>query len=189
MNNQLVPGSLGAIAKRNGQSLAESFLSVDEIILVDTSQSMAATDSTGGRSRYDVACQELRRLQAELPGKLAIFSFSNRCVLCPSGVPKFIGMGTNLLGAINYILGADGTVGITIISDGYPDPGQDHQIISLASQMTSRINTIFAGPVEDEAGRKFMAQLAQSARGKTHLSARAEDLSSGVKFLLSGGKK
>jgi len=35
MSNAIIPGSLAAIAKRDGQSLAKSFLNADAIILVD----------------------------------------------------------------------------------------------------------------------------------------------------------
>lgn len=184
MNTNLVQGSLGQIANRDNISLADAFLNADEIVLVDTSGSMKTNDSTGGLSRYNVACTELVRLQHDLPGKIALFSFSDECLFCPSGIPVLLGGGTNLLRAINHVIGADSLVGFTIISDGYPDPGTDHQIIDLASRMQSRINTIFAGPVEDETGRRFMQQLAQVARGKSHLSANAADLSGGMKLLL-----
>src|SRR3990172_5407518 len=87
MNTQLVKGSLSAIAQQNNQSIAETFINADVIIIVDTSGSMAACDSRGDRSRYDVACEELKNLQASLPGKLALLSFSDDVIFCPSGVP------------------------------------------------------------------------------------------------------
>ena len=77
MSNSIVAGSLGAVAAQNGKSIAESFVSADAVIIVDTSGSMSQTDSRGGKSRYDVACQELKNLQASLPGKLALLSFSD----------------------------------------------------------------------------------------------------------------
>jgi len=184
----IVTGSIGAIAQRDGMSIAEAFLSADEIILFDKSYSMAHNDSTGGQSRFTVGCGELRRLQRDLPGKIAIFEFSTSCTFCPGGVPSQPDGGTNLLGALKFVQGADGTVNFTVISDGYPDPGTDYQIINLASQMMSRINTVFAGPVEDETGRKFMEQLAQAARGRSAFSANASDLSSSVMKLLESKK-
>ena len=48
---QVVKGSLTDIAKQNGTSLAETFLSADVIVLVDTSSSMEAHDAPGGKSR------------------------------------------------------------------------------------------------------------------------------------------
>lgn len=184
MQQSLVPGSLGAIAKRDSKSLAQVFLDADEIVLVDTSGSMGTQDSTGGMSRYDVACQELRKLQRDMQGKLAIFAFSSTCVFCPSGVPTMLKRDTNLLGALQYLSAADGVINFTIISDGYPDPGTDYEIINLVSAMQSRVNTIFAGPTEDERGRKFMDQLAHVGRGRSYFSAQASDLSSAVKLLM-----
>ena len=39
--------------------------------------------------------------------------------------------------------------------------------------------------IEDELGRNFMVRLAKAGRGKSTLSAKAEDLSSKVKLLLA----
>ena len=59
MNNQsaMVQGSLGAVARQNGTSIAESFIECDAVILVDVSGSMAQNDSRGGQQRYKVACE------------------------------------------------------------------------------------------------------------------------------------
>ena len=71
MNNKaLVKGSLSDTA--NGRTLAESFLNADAILIVDMSGSMAANDAPGGLERWDAAENELRRLQEENPGKLAV---------------------------------------------------------------------------------------------------------------------
>ena len=50
-NNQLVVGSLGAIAQERNQSIAESFVNADAIIIVDTSSSMGQHDARSGKSR------------------------------------------------------------------------------------------------------------------------------------------
>jgi hypothetical protein len=47
MSNQLVKGSLGQIAKQSGQSLAQTFISCDVVVIVDTSGSMGSQDSRG----------------------------------------------------------------------------------------------------------------------------------------------
>jgi hypothetical protein len=44
---QIVAGSMGAIAQQIGKSLAETFLSAEVIIIVDTSGSMSTMDSLG----------------------------------------------------------------------------------------------------------------------------------------------
>ncbi|HOR01504.1 MAG TPA: VWA domain-containing protein [Anaerolineae bacterium] len=98
----IVPGSLSAIAAREGQSLAETFLNADAVILVDTSGSMMSGDSRGGRSRYNVALEELAHLQAHMPGKLAVIAFSDSTVFAPGGQPPLLGSGTNLAGALRF---------------------------------------------------------------------------------------
>ena len=65
MNRQttaLVPGSLSALSQRDNCTLAESFLNVDAILIVDMSGSMGAHDAPGGKSRYEAAEDELRAL-------------------------------------------------------------------------------------------------------------------------------
>jgi hypothetical protein len=66
-------------------------MDVDAVVIVDTSGSMGVHDSRDGQQRYDVACQELAALQARMPGKLAIVSFSDTALLCPTGVPSYLG--------------------------------------------------------------------------------------------------
>ena len=94
-SNAIVTGSLSDVAKREDVSLAESFLSCDAIILCDVSGSMGAYDSRGGKTRYEVALEELAALQAHMPGKLAIIAFSDNTLFVPGGVPPMLGMGTN----------------------------------------------------------------------------------------------
>lgn len=184
--HHLVVGSLSAIAARDNTSLASVFMDCDHAILVDTSGSMDERDSTGGRSRYDVACDELRKLQRDLPGKLAIFSYSSDIELCPSGVPVFKNGGTAMYDALEYVSdGMDGAIkSYIVISDGYPDPGTGNSIIALAGRLSTPVNTIFAGPVEDKLGREFMAQLALAGRGKMEFSANAAGMGDSAMKLL-----
>jgi len=44
-NTAIVPGSIGAIAKSNRTSIAETFANADVVIIVDTSGSMHTTPS------------------------------------------------------------------------------------------------------------------------------------------------
>lgn len=100
--NQLVKGSLADIAKSRGETLAESFLDADCIVIVDVSGSMESEDAAGGKSRYKVACDELAALQSTMPGKIAVIAFSHEVIFCPNGVPLNIGGGTNLAGALTF---------------------------------------------------------------------------------------
>src|SRR5512139_629298 len=122
----IIPGSLGAIAKRDGMPLAETFLSCDIVVIVDTSGSMNQHDSRGGNSRYDIACQELANLQNTMPGKIGVIAFSNDVQFCPSGYPNYFGGGTCLDLALKFTKVADvDDMTFIVISDGQPDDEEE----------------------------------------------------------------
>lgn len=170
MTQAIVPGSLSAVAKREGQSLAESFLSADAVILVDTSGSMCTCDSRGYRSRYDVALEELAQLQAHMSGKLAVIAFSDSPVFAPGGQPPLLGAGTDLAGALRFAKVADVPgIRFVVISDGQPDDG--HAALAVAATYTNRIDTIFVGPENDFAGGRAFLQRLAAASGGQHIAA------------------
>lgn len=180
----IIPGSLSAIAKREGQSLAETFLNADAVIIVDTSGSMETNDSRGGRRRYDVALDELAQLQAHMPGKLAVIAFSNGPIFCPGGQPPLLGGGTNLAGALKFAKVADVEgMRFVVISDG--EPNDERAALAVAATYTNRIDTIFVGPENDwHGGQAFLQQLAAASGGK-HLAAdRAMELANKTERLL-----
>ena len=183
MTNQIIPGSLGAIAQNESKSIAESFVSADVIIVVDTSGSMEARDSRGGNSRYDVALEELKRLQRDLPGKLAVVAFSSQVEFCPGGIPTFFRGGTDLTAALQFVKVADGLVQFIVISDGQPD--NKKTALSLASTFKSRIDVVYVGPEDDYmGGRKFLEKLAQASGGQFVTADRAQQLADRVETLL-----
>lgn len=165
MNTALIPGSLAAVARHDNMSLAESFMSVDVLLLVDTSGSMAATDASGNRSRYQAACDELARLQNDLPGKVGVVSFSDGTVFCPSGVPAAQMGGTDMAGALRFAKQADDTgIRIVLISDGHPDDADE--TLKVAKTFTSHIDTIYIGPEGLDSGRLFLQRLADCMGGQ-----------------------
>lgn len=152
----LVPGSLQAISKQAGQSLAESFLSADAIVIVDTSGSMGGTP-------YQQACDELRKLQSSLPGQVAVIAFSDRPEFAPSGTPRYIGGGTDLAGALKFVHVADDTgMRFVVISDG--EPNDEAKALAVARTFKSRIDTVFIGP-EGDPGAAFLKRLADASGG------------------------
>ncbi|OQB84001.1 MAG: hypothetical protein BWX85_01099 [Chloroflexi bacterium ADurb.Bin120] len=181
--NDLVRGSLYEIALKNNQSIAETFIHCDVVILVDTSGSMSITDSRDSQSRYTVACEELRSLQASLPGRIAVLSFSDETVFCPAGVPCFMGSSTNMAGALRFAKVAD-TPGMRfiLISDGEPD--RDYETLQVAATFTNRIDTIYVGPEDRLEGRDFLIQLAKMSGGQTITADRAKELKAGIETLL-----
>ncbi len=181
----ITSGSLRAIATRDGMSLAESFLSVDALLVCDMSGSMSDRDAPGGVTRYEAAERELRQLQAQLPGKVAVVAFSSTTEFCPGGVPTRLGGGTDMAAALRFVLPADGTAQIILISDGEPD--SESETLAVARQFTGDIDTIYIGP-ERGPGREFLSRLARATGGNAVQSAAPGLLSSGVQLLLAGAQ-
>ncbi len=186
INDLVLQGSIGAIAQQSGKSLAESFISADVIAIIDTSGSMASTDSRDGKSRYTVACEELAALQNSLPGKIAVISFSSDVQFCPSGVPFQYGAGTDLVRALQFCKVADVTgMQFVLVSDGEPD--QPEKCIEVAKTYQNRIDVIYVGPERFPTGRDFLVKLASATGGKAVTADRAVELEIQVMQLLKAG--
>lgn len=182
----IVKGSLADMAKSARQSLAQTFIGAEVVILVDTSGSMAAKDSRGGRSRYDVACEELAALQANLPGKVAVLSFSGKMqvMFCPTGVPYSFNGSTDIGGALRFAKVADVPgIRFILISDGEPDDAP--AAMAEARQYRNRIDTIYVGPETLPAGRKFLQELAAASGGQQVTADRAQGLLGATQKLLA----
>lgn len=182
MNTQITVGSIADLAQKGQMSIAESFLSADTIILIDTSGSMAAHDDGGTRSRYQIALEELARLQKSLPGKVAVVNFSSTVEFVPGGMPSFLSGGTDLAGALQFVKVADGLVRFIVISDGQPD--DDKSALTVASGFRSKIDVVYIGPEDDLRGRRFLEQLAAASGGQFVTADRAKELASKVEKLL-----
>ncbi len=179
---QLVKGSINAIAQQENKSIAETFINADVIIIVDTSGSMAADDTSNGMTRYEKACEELRNLQASLPGKLALLAFSDNCVFCPSGIPFDFGGGTDLTKALKFAKVADVTgIRFIVISDGQPD--SEEEVLRVAKTFKAKIDTIYVGP-EGGSGQDFLRRLAKSSGGQGVTAEKVKELAANVEKLL-----
>jgi hypothetical protein len=178
-NTAIVPGSLMA---QGQHSLAESFLNADAILIVDMSGSMGMEDAPGEIARWDAAENELIRLQAENPGKLAVVAFSGTVEFCPTGIPPRLGGGTNMAAALRFVKPADGTgVKFILISDGEPDDKME--VLNVAYSFESKIDTVYIGP-EGGRGASFLAKLAQQAGGMATTSKAPGLLADNVTLLL-----
>lgn len=182
MNTQIVQGSLSAIAEQNKISIAETFLNANVVIIVDTSSSMGQHDSRGGKSRYEVACEELKNLQATLPGNLALLSFSSDVKFCPSGIPfQFSGM-TDLAKALKFAKVADVKgIRFIVISDG--EPNDEDEALKVAKTYKAKIDTIFVGR-EGGGGQAFLQKLAKASGGQGVTSAQVKELAPTIQNLL-----
>lgn len=187
MNTQIVSGSIGALAQQSGKSIAETFISADIVVIVDVSGSMSSNDSRGGKSRYDVSCQELAALQQSLPGKIAVISFSDNAQFHPGGVPIYQGGGTNMADALAFVQIADRIPGMRfiLISDGEPD--DEKRTLAIARNFKNKVDVIFVGPENRSIGRDFLGRLAAATGGQSITVDRAKELKSGIeKLYLSG---
>jgi Mg-chelatase subunit ChlD len=180
MSTNLVRGSLSDIATQSGKSLAESFLSVDAVVIVDTSGSMGARVAPAGKTRYEAALDELAALQAQLPGKIGVISFSSRVEFCPGGIPIFLGESTDIAGALQFARVADVPgMQFFLISDG--EPNDEAAALSVARMYQNRINTIYIGPETWPRGRDFLRQLADATGGRQYTAELTKALGSTIK--------
>lgn len=184
MSNQIVVGSIAAIAASTGKSIAESFINASLVCIVDTSASMEANDAANGRTRYAQACLELENIQRENPGKIAVISFSNEVVFCAGGVPQYQGAGTDLARALQFAKTADVPgMRFVVISDG--EPNDEDTALVVAKTYQGRIDVIYVGR-EGGSGRAFLARLAKAAGGQAVLAESANLLGDKIALLLKG---
>ena len=183
MTHEIVPGSIADICQQENVSLEESFLTCDCVILFDVSGSMFCKDKSG-KSRYDRGVEELKSLQASMPGKIALIQFAGTPEFVPGGMPYSMGSGnTNLTQALKYIRIADvPDMSFILISDGEPD--NERSALEEAKKFQNRIDTVYIGDADD-GGSKFMKRLAKASGGSAIDSA-AEHISAEVKTLLLG---
>lgn len=183
LQKNAVPGSLASQASAKHQSLAETFIGADCVVIVDTSGSMSDDDNTE-RSRYDRACSELAKIQKSMPGKIAVISFSSEVMFCPSGVPWNYSGGTKLDKALKFARVADvPEMRFIVISDGKPDGESD--ALDEAKKYKNHIDTIYIGPPGGR-GEKFLARLASESGGTSARDFSAHKLEVTVKGLLNG---
>lgn len=178
-----VPGSLAAQSEASSKPLAETFINADVIVIVDTSGSMSLTDETE-TTRYRRACKELEKVQATMPGKICVISFSGECMFCPSGIPWDYGCGTDLAKALKFAKIADvPDMRFIVISDGEPD--DETAALNIARSYKNHIDTIYIGSKRDNGGQLFLEKLAKASGGIAANDFSAHQLSNTVYGLLA----
>lgn len=182
-SNALIRGSLSDVSMREGLSLAESFVGVDVVILLDVSGSMMMQDSRGGRSRYDVALEELAQLQQAMPGRIAVIGFSDHPEFAPNGAPRFQGTNTDLARALQFARMADiAGMRFIVVSDGQPD--DERAALDVAATYQGRIDCVFVGPEHDRLGQEFLNKLASAHGGQKVTADRVQQLAAKIETLL-----
>lgn len=183
-NNAIVPGSLSAIAQQENRSIAESFLNVDLLCIVDMSGSMSTEDAPGHKARWLAACDELAALQRQYPGKIAVIAFSGHAELVPGGAPNLLGGDTDMVAALQAAKPADGLgIKIVLLSDG--EPNDRDATLAAASKFKTHIDTIYIGPERESRGREFLQELARKTGGSYQKTAQPGMLAQPVAALLT----
>lgn len=193
MDNSIVKGSLGQIARDKNLSIAETFIGSDGIIIMDESGSMMEEDCEDSEtkrkiSRFDKGNQELRALQSKVPGKIALIGFSSAVFFRPNGKADLQGAGTDMLKALEFVKPADMIDGMKfwLISDGEPDFWEMDSIIEAAKKFKNKINTIYVGDPEQTGGPDFLRRLAAATGGVFEDKPHMESLGEGIAGLLGG---
>lgn len=168
MSAAIIQGSVSDIAQKSGRTLAEAFLLVDAIVIVDTSASMEQVDVPKSEvkvSRYDEACEQLGKLQGQIPGKIAVLAFSSYPVYCPDGKARLLSGSTNLAAALRMVQPADDCeLRFIVVSDGEPD--NEQECLDIAAGLKTRIDTIYIGPPAGR-GIDFLRRLAAVRSGQS----------------------
>lgn len=186
MSTSIVAGSLAALAQRQNVGVARMFADATHAVVVDCSYSMENADSRGGRRRIDVAREELAKLQAQHPGKLAIIGFSQRARFLPGGVVPEPETNTDLAGALAYARRVDGTgLALVVITDGLPD--LPDAALAEAHRFSCRIDVVFVGDEADAGAQRFCKLLARSGRGTASQAFRVGGMADAVTPLLTAG--
>lgn len=182
--NQLINGSLSAVAQDNNKTIAETFLSCDTLLIADMSSSMSAKDAPNGKSRYRQAEDDIIRLQGKFSGKVALICFSYEAQFCPTGMPIRLGGGTDLAKALNFVKVADDCgIKLVVISDG--EPNNKRKCLKIARTFTSKIDCVFVGNESDfYGGRAFLEKLSNITGGSFMKSEEPGLLAESVEKLL-----
>lgn len=160
-------GSIQESQKQRGITFAQAFLSVDALLIFDTSSSMITkdVDGEGGKvSRHEEAGRQLSRLQARFPGRIAVVSFNSDVEFRPDGtLPPPTG-GTAMLRALQFVQPAAGCgIRFIVCSDGEPDMVEE--TLQFAESLKTRIDAIHIG--SSKSGHDFMQRLASCSGGQS----------------------
>lgn len=165
MSKALTIGSIQDVANNAGKPLAETFMSVDALIMFDRSLSMEDRDCPERQQRWEVAVRELRRLQAEIPGKIGVVQFSTFVEFIPGGMPDLPSGTTNMEAVLNFVKPVDRCgIKLILISDGEPDYAEG--ALNAARGFQTAIDTIYIGP-SGGSGADFLRRLSALTGGRS----------------------
>lgn len=166
--NAIVKGSTTQVAQAQGMSLAQAFVSVDVMVVIDLSGSMDMQDAPSGGgiiSRRSAAREQLEKLQYDHAGRIGLIAFADRAEYLPGGNIDGVdvGGGTDMLEGLRMAMPASNAgIPLVVISDGEPNWGLEEDCLALAGLMQSPLHCIYVGP-EGGRGFAFLQRLARAA--------------------------
>jgi len=170
MKNQIVvAGSTAALAEKADISLAEAFMEVEVMVVIDVSASMSYYDAPGGKSREAYAQEQLMTLQQRYAGKIGLIAFAERAAYLPGGyiVNDGLGGSTNISeGLLQAMVASEAMIPVFLITDGEPNYGDEERTIQVAQMMPGPLHCIYVGPEGGE-GYAFLQRLGKVTNART----------------------
>lgn len=178
-------GSMLDYAEKNNISLAQSFLSVDLIVVLDNSASMTSRDAPNGMTRKGYAKKQLEYIQATNPGKIGLVCFATDVKFSPGGVVlENVGGATNMADALKFVhIADDCDIKLLLISDG--EPNSKKLTLEVVRKFKTSIDCLYCGNKNDyNGGRKFLQELSQLTGGHFFVSEHPGMIESSITKLL-----
>jgi len=166
MNNlTIVTGSTADLAQKANISLAEAFMEVEVMVVLDVSYSMKADDAPGNKTREQYAQEQLTTLQQRYAGKVGLIAFADRAAYLPGGYVENVGLGssTAISAGLQEAMGSSqALIPIFLITDGEPNYDDEEKTIKLAQELPGPLHCIYVGPEGGE-GYFFLQRLGKAA--------------------------
>lgn len=186
----IVVGSLSDVAERTVTgALAESFVGAKCVAIIDLSGSMELPDGKDNLPRYQVAFNELAKLQADMPGEVAVIGFADSTMFFPGGKPVMglCGFSTNLARALDFARLADVEgIRFVLVSDGQPNDELD--ALEAACKFQNRIDVIHIGSGRGS-GVEFLEKLSKMSGGQLVARDHFAGLAESAQNLLAEGER
>lgn len=177
-----VRGSLLHFSQSTNKPLAKVILGVSAVVIFDSSASMGLP-ADGGGTRYESAIRELNRIQAEIPGKIAVVSFGESVKLCVDGVPAAPTGGTALTEALEFCRIFDAKpMRFVLIGDG--SPNNPETALATARLYRNKIDSAFIGR-GGGSGESFLMDISAVSGGEFTGARQASELFPVMRRLIS----
>lgn len=181
-------GSIWDTANSRGEKAEEVVANADVVVMLDVSSSMGGRLGDG-KTRYDVAVEQLRNIQRTFPGRVVLIEFGMKTQIKLDGLPSNPAGSTPMDDALNLAYDFDGMgTKFYLISDGEPYPfSRTQAVYDWAASFKDPIHTIFIGDDSDKAGIEVMEKVSNLSGGTSSGKIEPDQLAGRITKLLTGG--